>query len=216
MAHAGVRHLLPRSPHWNGVADESTPISQRDILVTWHSLPTSVMRSMKKWGVKVPAAEADAFLHSWQVAAHMLGVRDEYIPATWADADAQAPQILDPVLAPTPEGVKLADILLDLASDADGGVVTRPMLESMTRYFLGDEIAEWLHIPRNPGQDEAFALSWPWYVQAKEAGLKLPASGRGVLGDRRDPPPGRAVFPLRRKPQYIEIPDTNNPNFESE
>ena len=75
------------------------------------------MRSMKKWGVTVPTAEADAFLHSWQVAAHMLGVRDEYIPATWDAAYAQAPQILDPVLAPTPEGIKLADILLDLAAE---------------------------------------------------------------------------------------------------
>ena len=65
------------------MADESVPISQRDILVTWHSLPTSVMRSLRTWGVKVGAAEGDAFLHSWQVAAHLLGVRDEYIPATW-------------------------------------------------------------------------------------------------------------------------------------
>src|SRR4051794_16652791 len=29
MAHAGVRHLLPRSSHWHGVADEDVPISQR-------------------------------------------------------------------------------------------------------------------------------------------------------------------------------------------
>ena len=182
MAHAGVRHLLPQSPHWNGVADEDKPISQRDILVTWHSLPTSVMRSMKKWGVKVPAAEADAFLHSWQVAAHMLGVKDEYIPATWAAADAQAPQILDPVLAPTPEGIKLADILLDLAADADGGVVTRPLLESLTRYFLGDEIAEWLEIPRHPGQDEMLAADLA-AVRARQggrpAGAGLAASSTG-------------------------------------
>ncbi|MGV9665215.1 oxygenase MpaB family protein, partial [Nocardia niigatensis] len=33
--HASVRHLLPRSPHWpEGV----TPISQDDMMVTWHSL----------------------------------------------------------------------------------------------------------------------------------------------------------------------------------
>ena len=215
MAHAGVRYLLPRSPHWNGVADESRPISQRDILVTWHSLPTSVMRSMKKWGVNVPAAEADAFLHSWQVAAHMLGVRDEYIPATWADADAQAPQILDPVLAPTPEGVKLADILLDLASDADGGVVTRPMLESMTRYFLGDKIAKWLEIPRHPGQDQTLALSWPWYVQAKEAGLKVPGSGEVYWAIDEILRQGVLYFLSEGEPQYIEIPEGNNPNFGS-
>ena len=213
MAHAGVRHLLPQSPHWTGVADQDIPISQRDILVTWHSLPTSVMRSMRKWGVRVPAAEADAFLHSWQVAVHLLGVKDEYIPATWADADAQAPQILDPVLAPTPEGIKLADMLLSLAADVDGGLVTRPLLESLTRYFLGNQIAGWLDIPRHPGQDELLAASWPTLVRLKEAGLAIPATSEiywvldevlrlGVLG-----------FLSGGQPLNIEIPDTNNPNY---
>ena len=213
MAHAGVRHLLPQSPHWQGQADEDKPISQRDILVTWHSLPTSVMRSMKKWGVKVPAAEGDAFLHSWQVAAHMLGVRDEYIPATWAAADAQAPEILDPVLAPTNEGKKLADILLDLAAETDGGAFSRPLLESLTRYFLGDEIADWLEIPRHPGQDELLAASWPQYVRAKEAGLLIPGASELYWAFDEILRQGALWYLGEGQPLYIEIPDGNNPNY---
>ena len=212
MAHAGVRHLLPQSPHWTGVADQDIPISQRDILVTWHSLPTSVMRSMRKWGVRVPTAEADAFLHSWQVAAHMLGVRDEYIPATWADADAQAPQILDPVLAPTPEGIELARRLINLAADVDGGLVTKPILESLTRYFLGNQIAEWLEIPRHPGQDELLALSWPNFVRMKEAGLAIPGSSELYWVFDEILRQGTLWFLSEGQPLYIEIPDTNNPN----
>jgi endo-cleaving rubber dioxygenase len=171
------------------------------------------MRSMKTWGVKMPAAEGDAFLHSWQVAAHMLGVKDEYIPATWADADAQAPQILDPVLAPTPEGIKLADILLDMGADADGGVLSRPMLESLTRYFLGDEIAEWLHIPRHPGQDEMLAVSWPQYVRAKEAGLLVPGSPELYWTLDEFLRQGTLYYLSDGQPQYIEIPDGNNPDY---
>jgi hypothetical protein len=213
MAHAGVRHLLPQSPHWTGQADEDKPISQRDILVTWHSLPTSVMRSMKKWGVKMTAAESDAYLHSWQVAAHMLGVKDEYIPATWDAAYAQAPEILDDVLAPTPEGIRLADILLDLGADADGGLVSRSILESLTRYFLGDEIAGWLEIPRHRGQDEMLALSWPYYVRAKEAGLVLPGSSELYWAFDEILRQGALFYLSEGQPQYIEIPDTNNPNY---
>jgi hypothetical protein len=213
MAHAGVRHLLPKSRHWKRAADEHKPISQRDILVTWHSLPTSVMRSMKQWGVKVPAAEADAFLHSWQVAAHMLGVKDEYIPATWQSAEAQAPEILDPVLAPTPEGIKLADFLLNLASGTDGGAFSRPMLESLTRYFLGDRIAEWLEIPRHPGQDEMLAASWPQYVRFKEAGLAVPGSPELYWAFDEILRQGALWYLGDGKPLYIEIPDGNNPNY---
>lgn len=213
MAHAGVRHLLPRSRHWKHVADERRPISQRDILVTWHTLPTSVMRSMRSWGLDLPASETDAFLHSWQVAAHMLGVRDEYIPATWAAADAQAPQILDPVLAPTPEGIKLADILLDLASEGDRGVFSRPLLESLTRYTLGDRIAEWLHIPRHPGQDEMLAASWPQYVRAKEAGLTVPGSQELYWFFDEVLRQGALWYLSEGQEISIEIPDANNPNY---
>ena len=213
MAHAGVRYLLPRSSHWNGVADEDIPISQRDILVTWHSLPTSVMRAMRTWGVQVPAAEADAFLHSWQVAAHMLGVEDEFIPATWAAADEQAPQILDPVLAPTPEGIKLADILLDLASGGDGGVLSRPMLESLTRYMLGDRIAEWLEIPRHPVQDATLAATWPQYVRGKEAGLVVPGSQELYWFFDEVLRQGTLWYLGEGEQLSIEIPDSNNPNY---
>jgi hypothetical protein len=144
----------------------------------------------------------------------MIGVRDEYIPSTWANAEGQAPQILDRVLAPTPEGVKLADILLDLASDSDGGLVTRRLLESLTRYNLGDEIAEWLEIPRNPGMDEGLALSWPIYVQAKEAGLTVPLSGELYWGIDEILRQGVLYFLSDGEPLYIEIPETNNPNHE--
>jgi hypothetical protein len=213
MAHAGVRHLLPQSSHWKGVSDQDIPISQRDILVTWHSLPTSVMRSMRKWNLSLPAAETNAFLHSWQVAAHMLGVKDEYIPATWADADAQAPQILDPVLAPTPEGIKLAEMLLTLAANVDGGIISRPLLESLTRYFLGDQIAEWLQIPRHPGQDEALALFWPQYVSAKEAGLAIPGSPELYWALDEIVRQGALYFLSGGEQLSIEIPDGNNPNY---
>lgn len=57
----------------------------------------------------------------------MLGIRDEYIPATWTAANDQRPQILDPVLGPTPEGIELADVLLSLAAEVDGGA-SRPFL----------------------------------------------------------------------------------------
>jgi hypothetical protein len=171
------------------------------------------MRSMKAWGLRLPAAEADAFLHSWQVAAHMLGVKDEYIPATWDDANAQAPQILDPVLAPTPEGVELADILLDLASDGDRGLVSRSLLESMTRYFLGDEIAAWLQIPRHPGQDEMLAASWPQYVRGKETGLLVPGSKELYWAFDEILRQGALWFLSDGEQLSIEIPDGNNPNY---
>lgn len=47
MIHAAVRHLLPQSPHW---PKQYVPISQDDLMVTWHSLPTTIMANLTKWG----------------------------------------------------------------------------------------------------------------------------------------------------------------------
>jgi hypothetical protein len=178
LVHAAVRHLLPQSPHWPEVnGQKPIPISQADIMVTWHSLATFAMRQLTAWRLRMPQAETEAFLHLWQVSAHMLGVKDEYIPASWDQANAQSQQVLDPILAPTPEGIALADILLDLAQldlNGDGRSLLRPALHALTRYMLGDEVTDGLQIPRERYWDELVEWAWPRFVAIREGALLLP------------------------------------------
>ncbi|MGW7517683.1 oxygenase MpaB family protein [Streptomyces sp. NPDC054796] len=212
LVHAAVRHLLPQSPHWTGAADEDIPISQRDMMVTWHSLPTTVMRKLKDWKVPIPAAESTAFLHSWQVSAHMLGIQDEYIPATWDEADSQAEQVLDPVLAATPEGVKLADILLNLGSSVDGGILSKPILGAFTRFMLGDRIAGWLKIPREPVWDPLLRTAWGPFVAVREGLLPFPGAPEAYWTFDEFLRKAALLFLSEAKPISIEIPDTNRPS----
>ncbi|MBJ7328601.1 MAG: DUF2236 domain-containing protein [Solirubrobacteraceae bacterium] len=222
MAHAGVRYWLPKSASWKAVADEASgpwggppiPISQRDVLVTWHSLPTSVMRSFKKWGVKMPQRDSDAFLHSWQVCAHLLGVNDEYIPATWAAAETQAQQILDPVFGSTPEGQELARILTHLAAEVDGGYISVPLLESLTRTFLSPQICEMLAVRRHKGQDELMKAAWPIFVQVQEGSLWFaPREAKKFWNFFAEILRQGALFYLGEgKRLMIEIPDMNRPD----
>jgi hypothetical protein len=211
--HAAVRHLLPKSAYWAAVADEDKPISQRDIMITWHSLAPFSWQKMNEWKIKLPQVDADAFLHSWQVTAHMLGVLDEYIPASWSDATSQSAQLLDPLLMATPEGLNLADRLLHLASDYDGGA-SYHYLCSVTRMTLGDERADWLKIPRQPVLDQAVAQGWPQYIAMKEGGLSLgiPLTKEMAWGFDEFIRIGTLMFLSEGKPISIEIPSGNNPN----
>ncbi|MDP9793303.1 hypothetical protein J2S43_001815 [Catenuloplanes nepalensis] len=211
LVHAAVRHLLPQSPHWAGVADEDIPISQRDMMVTWHSLPTTVMRKLRDWEVPIPAAESTAFLHSWQVGAHLLGIRDEYIPATWAEADAQADQVLTPILARTPEGVKLADILLKLGTPIDAGILSKPILGAFTRFMLGDEIAQWLEIPREPVWDPLLRTAWGPFVAVREGLLPFPLAPKAYWLFDEFLRKAALLFLSEARPIRIEIPLTNRP-----
>jgi hypothetical protein len=170
--HAAVRHLLPQSPHWRAVADERIPISNHDILVTFHSTGTFAHKKLREWGAAGSAADQEAFLHSWQVALHLLGVREEYIPATWDDAHAQSAQILTPILNPTFEGRELAEVLLGLTAQVDLGV-TRGFLNEFVRYQLGDQIGDWLNLRRDYAAKALIRVGWPAYVGFREGTVRL-------------------------------------------
>lgn len=171
LVHAAVRHLLPQSPHWSG----DIPISQEDMLVTWHTLPTYAMRTMLEWKIPMPTADSDAYLHSWQVTAHMLGIRDEYIPANWAAAYAQSDQVLPRNMGPTPEGVELTDILLgQLAEQTSPGSISRPLCNALARFLVDDQVAEWDQIPREPFWEKTIETVWPILVKFREGLIPLP------------------------------------------
>ncbi|KRA38205.1 MULTISPECIES: oxygenase MpaB family protein [unclassified Nocardioides] len=211
LTHAAVRHLLPQSSHWRAAAQEAKPISQADIMVTWHSLATFSFNKLTAWRVPMPAADSAAFLHLWQVTAHLLGVADEYIPATWAESNAQARQVLDPILAPTPEGVKLATILLNLAAEYDAGL-TKPMLHAFTRYCLGDQIAGWLEVPREPVTDPLVKSGWPLFIAFRESTMWLPLAPQGYWLFDEFLRVGVRYFLGEGRVTNITMPTGNNPN----
>lgn len=171
LVHAAVRHLLQQSPHWTG----DVPISQEDMLVTWHTLPTFAMRKMLEWKVPIAAAQSEAYLHVWQVTAHMLGIKDEYIPATWNAANAQSDQILPRNMGPTPEGVELTDILLgQLAEQTSPASISRPLCNALGRYLVGDQVADWDGIRRELVWDRLIPAVWPKLVRFREGLIPLP------------------------------------------
>ena len=214
MVHAAVRHLLPQSAEWKRGGDgQKIPISQADILVTWHSLATYTMRKLLEWKVPVPTEDATAYLHLWQVSVHMLGVRDEYIPATWEAAYKQSDQVLDPILASTREGVELTDILLgQLAEQTSPGGVDRPLCNALARYLVGDRVAEMDGIPEEPFWENALATAWPKLVAFREK--LIPAPGVPPLAWTIDEAVRQYILFYLTKGQgtEIEIPDTNRPS----
>lgn len=163
IVHSAVRHLLPQSPHWRAVADETIPISNHDILVTFHSTGTFAHMKLKEWGFLKNKDDDYAFLHSWQVALNQLGVRDEYIPASWDEAEAQSRQILTPILAPTLEGNYLAEELMTLPNQLVGNLA-RGLLNEFVRYLLNDQIGDWLGLKRDHAAKALLRIAWPTYM----------------------------------------------------
>lgn len=103
----------------------------------------------------------------WQVALHLLGMRDDFIPASWAAAKQQSAYVLTPILAATPEGINLANLLFGLTAQIDLGV-TQGFLHEFARYVLSDKIGDWLKLPRDYAARGLIEVGWPLYVAFRE------------------------------------------------
>ncbi|ALC27019.1 MULTISPECIES: oxygenase MpaB family protein [Streptomyces] len=212
LVHAGVRHLLPQSPAWNKVSGGQTiPISQADMMVTWHSLATFVMRKLKDWNVPISPAESEGFLHVWQVTAHMLGVEDQYIPRSWEEAEAQSRQVLDPILAATPEGQKLTELLLDIVAELDAGL-TRPMINGFARYTLGDQVGNAIGLDREPFWRPVIGAAWPLLVAFREKLIPLPVVPEAAWAIEEAIRKFVLLFLSEGRGIHLEIPDANRPS----
>lgn len=217
LTHSAVRYLITSSPRWQDGGDIPAPISQRDLMITWHSLATFIHRTLDTWNVNSTTARENGYLHVWQLTGYYLGVEEMYIPATWEDADYQSDLTLDPVIGPTPEGIKLADILLNLAAEYDAGL-TRPILNAMTRYMVGtnksgESIADMLEIPKDWFWDRGVKNGWPWFIAFRETGVWIPGVDSlfwafdeiirmGLLWAMNEDSPDKI---------YIEMPTENRP-----
>jgi endo-cleaving rubber dioxygenase len=176
LVHAAVRHLLPQSERWRESTDETVPINQEAMLVTWHTLPTFAMRKMQEWEVSISDDEAEAYLHAWQVAAYLLGISEEYIPATWEAAYEQSDLIMARNMGPTDEGVVLADTLLSqLAEQTSPGSISRPLCNALARFLVEDETADWIEVPRERRWDYLIPRLWPALVRFREGVIDRPA-----------------------------------------
>ncbi|MEZ0109364.1 hypothetical protein ABH920_003378 [Catenulispora sp. EB89] len=181
LVHSTVRNLLPTSAKFEATADEPKPISNGDILRTFHSVGTANHLTMAKWGVSMSADQQAADLHAWQVALHMLGVQDQFIPASWADAVAQAQQMLWPNLVATQEGVSLAQTLLGYIEQPTFGLDTG-FVNEFVRYTLGDTYADWLGLGHDLISRGVIEVGWPAFV-AFSQGLTWIAPGSYGLID---------------------------------
>ncbi|MEV4888711.1 oxygenase MpaB family protein [Nonomuraea sp. NPDC055795] len=171
LVHAAVRHLLKSSPHWSG----PIPITQEDMLVTWHTLATYSMRGLREWKVRMSATEVEGYLHSVQMLGHMLGIRDEFLPATWDTSYTQSDLVLPRNMGPTREGVELNAILRDMLAELTSpGGIDKPLVNAFSRSLTGNQVADWNGIRREPLWDPVVKTAWPLLVRFREGLIGLP------------------------------------------
>ena len=71
--HAAIRKLLADQEPWRTEWKE-TPINQEDLLGTLATFTVIVIEALETMGIVVSEAEREAYLHTWLVVGHLLGI----------------------------------------------------------------------------------------------------------------------------------------------
>ncbi|HEY6427627.1 MAG TPA: oxygenase MpaB family protein [Acidimicrobiales bacterium] len=167
LMHAAVRYLIEHDPtvqqttveapgrSWNVTA--GVPLNQEDLLGTLLSFSTVVLDTLDRQGIGYERADAEAYLHTWCVAAALLGIRPDLLPIGLDDARELQALIRRRQHRPSDDALVLGRALT--------GALERsmpPLLHSLPRtlvtWYCGPEIAR-INGVTSPGWTRI--LVWP-------------------------------------------------------
>ena len=148
LIHSAIRYLVSSSGRWPE-AEFGTPICQEDLLGTLMAFSHIVLRDLRKLGVKLSEQEAADFIYFWRVVGELLGIRGDVLPDTPEEAQELADAIARRHHGPSPEGIQMTKALLDMHAELIPGELFDGVIPAMVRHLVGDQIADWLEIPRS-------------------------------------------------------------------
>jgi hypothetical protein len=150
--HAGMRHLIGKAksfqaspsedPLWTQLAAAThdaaavpinqVPINQEQLAYTLCTFSYVILRSLAILKVEIADNQRDAYVHSWAVAGHLLGVQDELIPLDFAQAQALFDRLKADQFRATKEGCTLTASLRIFMSE----LLDFPWVGSQSATFL--------------------------------------------------------------------------------
>ena len=152
LTHAAIRYHIWQKGDWNETWGQ--PINQEDMAGTNMSFSVLPIRGLRKIGVEVSQEDAQAYIHLWNVANHIMGVDERLVPDTNKEAFWLTKRISERQHASSQAGQELTKALLKVVPDSvvfDG----QELAARYMRFLLGDKIADMLDLPK-----EALPDSW--------------------------------------------------------
>jgi ER-bound oxygenase mpaB/B'/Rubber oxygenase, catalytic domain len=153
LMHAAIRKLAPTAPSWN--SQWGLPVNQEDLAGTLMAFSWIALDGLDKLGYPLTAQERSAFLHSWLVVGHLLGIQDSMLPADVDAARELTQAIAAHQFGPSADGQALTAALVQMLADILPGTVLKHAPPLLIRYFLGRQWAEWLGIEEGKLMDLA-------------------------------------------------------------
>lgn len=145
LIHAIIRHYLKQKNWDSSQFDE--PINQQDMAGTLMSFSALVLEGMEQLGIKLERVEKEAYIHTWRVVGHIIGLHDDLIPENAEDALLLGHTILDNQMRENDHSKALMKSLLDFQNSISKPLLSPQSNIEMMRLMMGDKISDMLAVP---------------------------------------------------------------------
>ncbi len=147
LMHAAVRWLIQNDPRAEWDPAWGTPINQEDLLETLLTFTEIVFEVFDRTGIVYTEEDANAYLHTWSLIGHYLGIRDDLLPLTRSQTSVLMPIVRQRQFGPSESGRDLMAALLEQGTRlAPPGL--RGLPAATVRYYVGDATADLLSVPQ--------------------------------------------------------------------
>ena len=175
LIHAAVRYLLIKRG-WD--MRLGVPLNQEDLAGTLLTFSNVVLDGLHRLGITIKPAEAQAYVHTWNVVGHIMGVRRDLMAHDAADARAFGEIIVSRHFEPSPEGQDMLAALVVFLREATPGRVFNGFPATLIRYFMDDDKADLLAIPPSDWTKVIIRALRLLNAVDHAAGSKVPVLGR--------------------------------------
>jgi ER-bound oxygenase mpaB/B'/Rubber oxygenase, catalytic domain len=146
LMHAAIRFFTEHHGTWDLAWGK--PVNQEDMAGTNGAFSYIVIRGMRKAGDAPTDADAEAYLHLWNVISVIMGIDKELIPNNLREAFALDKAITKRQFRPSAEGKALTKALLDTIEKFIENPLLKTFPAAQMRFLMGDSVADILGIPQ--------------------------------------------------------------------
>lgn len=144
LIHASIRHFIPAN-RWNE-ASLGKPINQEDLAITLMTFSLSLLQALEQFHIVETEERKTAFFHTWKVVGTVLGIEEDLLPPDLQTAKKLYDTILGRQVAPSAEGVRLTQALLQFSRDNIPFTSLKNVAPLLIRHLIGPEMANQLGV----------------------------------------------------------------------
>lgn len=148
LMHCGVRRFILNQPEqWD--FEWGHPINQEDMCGTLTLFSYVVLKGLETLGIIIPEQDKEDYIHLWRYAGYLLGVDAFFIPENYADTEAVYAAIRRRQSNPDEDSRALVHAVIGAVAYEYQHLLPKEAFYAISRYFIGEELANKLELPQN-------------------------------------------------------------------